>query len=362
VVAVGAAVLVCAAALGQSGLVTTTVAGTATAADRRPGAGANITATAGAARTTRPATAAEEVGVVDITSVLDYGSAEAAGTGVVLTPSGEILTNNHVIDGATKITATVVATGRSYAAAVVGTDPGDDVAVLRLSGAAGLPTARIADAAQVAVGDAVTAVGNAGGKGGIPTAASGHVVALARDITASDENGTDAERLTGLIQVDAAVQAGDSGGPLYADGAVIGIDTAGSTAGRGRVATTAAQTGSAGFAIPIATATAIADRIVDGEQSSAIHQGVPGFLGVQLPDGAAGTTVSGVVRGSPAAAAGLRAGDTITAVGGAAIDRPDALSDALAGHRPQDRVAVAWTDTAGASHSATVTLATGPAD
>jgi S1-C subfamily serine protease len=157
VVAVGAAVLVCAAALGQSGLVTTTVAGTATAADRRPGAGANITATAGAARTTRPATAAEEVGVVDITSVLDYGSAEAAGTGVVLTPSGEILTNNHVIDGATKITATVVATGRSYAAAVVGTDPGDDVAVLRLSGAAGLPTARIADAAQVAVGDAVTA-------------------------------------------------------------------------------------------------------------------------------------------------------------------------------------------------------------
>jgi len=83
---------------------------------------------------------------------------------------------------------------------------------------------------------------------------------------------------------------------------------------------------------------------------------------VQLPDGAAGTTVSGVVRGSPAAAAGLRAGDTITAVGGAAIDRPDALSDAPAGHRPQDRVAVAWTDTAGASHSATVTLATGPAD
>ena len=267
-----------------------------------------------------------------------------------------------MIDGATKITATVVATGRSYAAAVVGTDPGDDVAVLRLSGAAGLPTARLATAAQVAVGDAVTAVGNAGGKGGTPTAASGHVVALARDITASDENGTDAERLTGLIQVDAAVQAGDSGGPLYADGAVIGIDTAASTSGRGRVATTAAQTGSAGFAIPIATATAIAERIVDGEQSSTIHQGVPGFLGVQLPDDAAGTTVSGVVRGSPAAAAGLRAGDTITAVGGAAIDRPDALSDALAGHRPQDRVAVAWTDTAGASHTATVTLATGPAD
>ena len=243
-----------------------------------------------------------------------------------------------------------------------GTDPGDDVAVLRLSGAAGLPTARIATAAQVAVGDAVTAVGNAGGKGGTPTAASGHVVALARDITASDENGTDAERLTGLIQVDAAVQAGDSGGPLYADGAVIGIDTAASTSGRGRVATTAAADGLGGLRHP--DRDGHGDRRTDRRRRAEQHD-PPGRA--RLPrrataDGAAGTTVSGVVRGSPAAAAGLRAGDTITAVGGAAIDRPDALSDALAGHRPQDRVAVAWTDTAGASHTATVTLATGPAD
>jgi S1-C subfamily serine protease len=143
---------------------------------------------------------------------------------------------------------------------------------------------------------------------------------------------------------------------------VIGIDTAASTSGRGRVATTADRTGSAGFAIPIATATAIADRIVNGEQSTTIHQGTPAFLGVQLPDGATDPTVSGVVRGSPAAAAGLRAGDTITAVDGVAVDRPDALSDALAGHRPQDRVPIAWTDTAGGSHTATVTLTIGPAD
>jgi len=158
------------------------------------------------------------------------------------------------------------------------------------------------------------------------------------------------------------VQAGDSGGPLYADGAVIGIDTAASTSGRGRVATTAADTESAGFAIPLTTATAIAGRIVAGEQSSTIHQGNPAFLGVQLPDGTDDTAVSGVVRGSPAAAAGLRAGDTITAVDGVPIDHPDALSDALAGHRPQDRVTVGWTDAAGASHTATVTLTTGPAD
>jgi S1-C subfamily serine protease len=315
--------------------------------------------------TTRAATSAEEIGVVDITTVLDYGTGEAAGTGVVLTSSGEILTNNHVVDGATRIRVTVVSTGTAYTASVVGTDPTDDIAVLRLSGATGLATARLAtpeQAAAVGVGDAVTAVGNAGGKGGTPTAASGSIVGLGRDITASDENGTDAERLTGLIEVNAAVQAGDSGGPLYAGGAVVGIDTAASTSGRGRVATTAADTDSSGFAIPISTATAIADRIVAGEQSSTIHQGNPAFLGVQLPAGTDDTTVSGVVPGSPAAAAGLRAGDTITAVDGAAIDHPDALSDALAGHRPRDRVTVTWSDAAGASRTATVTLTTGPAD
>lgn len=358
--AVGTAVVAAAVVVGGSGLVTETVAGTATAASPR------ITASTAAATTaTRAATSAEQVGVVDITTQLDFGEGEAAGTGVVLTSSGEILTNNHVVDGATKIAVTDVGTGRSYAASVVGTDPTDDIAVLRLSGAAGLATVRLATPAQaagVAVGDAVTAVGNAGGRGGTPSAASGSVVALDRDITASDETGADAEQLTGLIEVNANVQAGDSGGPLYADGAVIGIDTAASTSGRGRVATTAARSQSAGFAIPITTATAIADRITGGEQSGTVHQGVPAFLGVQLPSGATDTTVSGVVRGSPAATAGLRAGDTITAVDGVAIDGPDALTNALAGHHPQDRVRVTWSDTAGAAHTATATLTTGPAD
>jgi S1-C subfamily serine protease len=369
VVAVGAAVAVGGATLGQSGLVTETIAGTATAGERPVASAAAVQQrtphTLAAARTTRPATSAEEIGVVDITTVLDYGEAAAAGTGVALTSSGEILTNNHVIDGATKIKVTVVSTGASYGASVVGTDPTDDVAVLRLSGASGLATARLASpdqAAAVAVGDAVTAVGNAGGTGGTPTAASGQVVALGRDITASDENGTDPEQLTGLIEVNAAVQPGDSGGPLYSNGAVVGIDTAASTSGRGRVATTAARSGSEGFAIPITTATAVAERIVAGEQGDTIHQGAPAFLGVQLPDGANGATISGVVPGSPAAAAGLRAGDTITAVDGSAVDRPDALSGALARHQPQDRVTITWTDTAGTSHTASVTLTTGPAD
>jgi S1-C subfamily serine protease len=251
----------------------------------------------------------------------------------------------------------------------VGTDPTDDIAVLRLSSASGLATVHLAtdtQASRVAVNDKVTAVGNAGGTGGTPTAASGTVVALGRDITASDETGADPERLTGLIEVNAAVQAGDSGGPLYSGGVVIGIDTAASASGRGGFDTTAATSRSAGFAIPITTATTIADRIVAGEDNSTIHQGAPAFLGVQMPAGrnsaGDGATISGVVEGSPAATAGLRAGDTITAVNGTGIDNTSELSTALADLKPRERATVSWTDTAGTSHTATVTLATGPAD
>ncbi len=303
--------------------------------------------------TTREATDAESVGVVDITTVIDYGSAEAAGTGVVLTSNGEILTNNHVVDGATKVTVTVVSTRQSYAAKVVGTDATDDVAVLQLSGASGLNTAKLSSDA-VSVGDAVTAVGNAGGTGGTPTAATGTVTALDQSITASDEAGSDPEQLTGMIQVDADIQAGDSGGPLYdSAGEVVGIDTAASS---GQSATTV------GFAIPIAKAVSIADRIESGEDSATIQQGTPAFLGVQLAqDTTGGATISGVVDGSPAADAGLQAGDTITAVGGTTVDSADALSAAMAKQNPGDQVRVSWVDSTGATHTATITLVAGPA-
>ena len=303
--------------------------------------------------TTREATAAESVGVVDVTTVIDYGQTEAAGTGVVLTSNGEILTNNHVVDGATKITATVVSTGRSYPATVVGTDAGDDVAVLQLSGASGLDTAKLSSD-DVSVGDEVTAVGNAGGTGGTPTAAEGTVTALDQSITASGEDGSDPEQLTGMIQVDADIQAGDSGGPLYdSHGGVVGIDTAASS---GQTAATV------GFAIPIEKAVSIADRIESGADSATIQQGTPAFLGVQLSQDAAGAaTISGVVDGSPAAAAGLQAGDTITAVGGTTVDSADALSAALAERNPGDQVRVTWVDGSSTSHTATITLVAGPA-
>jgi S1-C subfamily serine protease len=192
--------------------------------------------------TATEATADQLVGVVDITTVLGYENAQAAGTGMVLTSDGEVLTNNHVVEGATSITVSALSTGKTYEATVVGTDPTDDVAVLQLADASGLDTVQIDDD-TLAVGDEVTAVGNAGGTAGSTSAAAGAVTALNQAITATDDNGQDATQLTGLIQIAADVVAGDSGGPLYdAEGEVVGMDTA------------AASTGGQAYAIPITTA------------------------------------------------------------------------------------------------------------
>ena len=296
------------------------------------------------------ATAAQQVGIVTIDTRLQYQGAEAAGTGMVLTSNGEILTNNHVVDGATSIEVTVVSTGKTYTASVVGTDPTDDVAVLQLTGASGLKTAKLASSAA-RVGESVTGVGNAGGTGTL-TAATGTVTALGRTITASDENGGNAEQLSGLIETDAAIQSGDSGGPLYgSSGTVIGMDTAASSGGQ-----------TVGYAIPIATAEKIADEIESGVDNATIHQGLPPFLGVSVQDGTDGAAIAGVLSGGPAADAGITAGDVVTAVGGTAVTSADGLSAALQSHDPGDRVTVTWVDTAGTTQSATVTLAAGPAD
>jgi S1-C subfamily serine protease len=302
------------------------------------------------AGTTTAATSAQQVGIVEINTVLTYQSAQAAGTGMVLTSTGEILTNNHVVEGATRISVTISSTGATYTARVVGTDPTGDVAVLQLAGASGLQTAALSTATAT-VGAAVTGVGNAGGTGSL-TAAGGTITAVDQAITASDESGGSAEQLVGLIETDAAIQSGDSGGPLYgADGTVVGMDTAASSGG-------AVQ----GYAIPIATAEAIATQIEAGVDNATIHQGYPAFLGVSLQDGGAGATVAGVLSGGPAGSAGIAAGDVIVSVGGTSVTSAAGLSSAMAGYQPGDRVSVTWTTATGATHSATVTLATGPAD
>jgi S1-C subfamily serine protease len=213
--------------------------------------------------------------VVDINTQLGDSNGRGAGTGIVLSPSGEVLTNNHVIDGATSISATDVGNGQAYPATVVGYDRSHDLAVLQLQGASGLQTASIGDSSAVAVGDEVAAIGNAGGRGGTPSVAAGTVSALDQMVTVSDEITGSAQQLAGLIQVAADVQPGDSGGPLAnASGEVIGIVTAGSGGTRGQ------PSGGDGMAIPINDAIAISKQIRTGTASVTVHIGATGILGV----------------------------------------------------------------------------------
>lgn len=301
--------------------------------------------------------------LVDIVSSFAYQQAEGAGTGIVLTSNGEVLTNNHVIEGATAISVTDVGNGKTYAAAVVGYNAAHDVAVLQLQGASGLATATIGKAAAT-VGETVVAVGNAGGVGGTPSAAGGSVVALNQSISASNELTGISEQLTGLIAVNAQIQSGDSGGALVdSSGAVLGINTAGS-------ASYSMSNGSGtGFAIPISDAMTIATAVEAGQGSSSTHVGETAFLGVLTGSRVTGrrgqTTSSGavvgqVVPGDPAAHAGIVAGDDITAFAGQAITSPSELGQLMVTHHPGDKVSIGWTDTSGTSHTATVTLVSGP--
>jgi len=183
-----------------------------------------------------PAAVASKVspGLVNINTVLGLENARAAGTGIVLTSDGVILTNHHVIEGATSITVTDVGNGKTYVASVVGYDEDHDIAVLKLKDASGLQTAKIGNSDAVKVGDQVVGIGNAGGKGGTPTYAAGKITALNQAITATDQNGQDPENLKNLLQTDADIQAGQSGGPLAnANGEVVGVDTAGNNGGNG---------------------------------------------------------------------------------------------------------------------------------
>jgi S1-C subfamily serine protease len=218
-----------------------------------------------------------------------------------------------------------------------------------------LTAADLGDSDGLKVGDKVTGVGNAGGQGGTPSAATGKVLALNQTITASDESGTDSEKLHGVIVVSAPIQAGDSGGPLYnADDQVVGVDTAANQSGT-----------TTGFAIPIDDAVSIAQKIRSGVETSVIHQGYPGFLGVTVqasPVGGSGAFVSGLLGDGPAAQAGITQGSTITSVDGTRIGTAPKLHEVLTGLKPGSKVKVEWTDPFGSSHTATVTLATGPAD
>jgi len=305
-------------------------------------------------------------GLVDIYTQLSSGLS-GAGTGVILTPDGEVLTNNHVIEGATTISVEHVATGRRYTALVVGTVPSEDIAVLQIQGAANLPTVPLGKSSGVKVGDPIVALGNAGGVGGAPHTVSGTVQALNQTITATDIDGSHPETLTGLIQIDAPLEPGDSGGPLInKNGQVIGINTAASANRRFR-----AVGDSVGFAIPIDRAAGLVAQIEGGQASATVHLGYPGQLGVVMSDPAPSTTPGGapqgvtvaeVMPGSPAANAGVVAGDVLTEVDGQPATAPDQVSGLIKKHRSGEKINFSWIDGSGRRRTATVVLAPGPAD
>lgn len=301
-------------------------------------------------------TSRTEPGVVRIDTTIPFQGAVGTGTGVVLSPDGIVLTNNHVVRGATTITASNVGNGQSYQADVLGYDRKSDIAVLQLRGASGLPVAPTADSATVVLGDPVTAVGFP--EGGALTRAPGAVRALDRSIQANDDFTGSSEQLSGLVEFGADIRPGDSGGPLVnRDGAVVGIVTA---------ATENYQMtgGGGGFAIPLNQALSISDAVRSGAAPGSIHVGPTAILGLGVGSRRddAGVPVLGVVRGSPVEQAGVRGGDVITAIDGAPTGDATALTDILDQRRPGDTVTLAYLDGNRSPRSVPVTLTEGPPD
>lgn len=294
-------------------------------------------------------------GLVDVNTTLTYQTASGAGTGMVISSSGEIVTNNHVIESETSLHVTDVGNGKTYAASVIGYDMTADIAVLQISGTAHLHTVSFATT-PAKDGEAVIAIGNAGGKGGTPSAVSGTVTGLDESVTADDALSGRVEHLAGMIETDAAIQAGDSGGPLVnSAGRVVGMDTAGSS----RFAFS--QETTEGFSIPIKTAETLATEIELGKSSSAVHVGPTAFLGVDVANfDTTGAVVVSVLPGTAATAAALGAGDTIVSLGGRTIRNPTTLSDVLSAEQPGATIPITWQNRLGQSYTTTVTLTSGP--
>jgi S1-C subfamily serine protease len=274
------------------------------------------------------------------------GSFEDQGTGLILTSSGEVLTNNHVVAGASAITVTLYGKTTALATTVVGTDPAHDLALLKItSPPAGLQPVSFGDSTQLQVGDAVIAIGNALGLSAqSPTVTSGIVSALGRTVQAGDVGGGQVENLTNMIQTDAAINSGNSGGALVDSvGQVIGMNTA--------VASSSANNAPAqniGFAIPSSTIEGLLPSLRSGGTQVA-HRA---YLGVEVEDltaqlkqaynfvPSAGAVVVRVVSASPAAGAGIQQGDVIVGFGAKTIDSAAALTTAVQASKPGDKVRI----------------------
>jgi len=345
-------------------------------------------------------------GLVIINTTLQYNGEQAAATGMVITSSGLVLTNNHVIEDSTAITART-ATGHQYQAKVVGYDVTGDIALIQLEGASGLRTVPLGNSSSVTTGASVVAMGNAEGQSAI-VPVTGQVTAINQTITAGDQGGSVTEEtLHNMIETNADIVSGDSGGPL-ADtaGDVIGMDTAGNDGGF------AVQQSATGYSIPINNALAVVQQIRSGQASSTVTIGYPPFMGVYIGQGAnsnpqaqaeqqngglggnsfggqggngsgsgsqgcytsdrnlatptsianvsSGTLILGTICGGPAAAAGLTAGSVITAVDGQAVGSPESLTGVVSKFRPGSVISITWVSPSGKRTTSSLKLTQGP--
>ena len=304
-----------------------------------------------------PAPAGAEQGMVQINTVIQYQGVLGYGAGVVLSPDGIVLTNNHVIAGADTINATTVGTGQNFRGQLLGFDRTDDIAVIQLLGAGGVPAAPIGDSNQITVGEPVVSLGNANGNGKPISREQGQVTTTGASIQADDDLTGSSEQLTGLIGIAAPLRPGDSGGPLVnAEGQVIGLNVAASVNYRFGTPT------GKGFAIPINRALAIAGQIQSRTPSDTVHIGAPAMLGIGVAtaqQNGPGVVVRDVLSGTPAQQSGLVRGDVIISLDGVPLNNATQLTGVLDRHYPGDTVDLVWQDRSG-QHAAKVALAAGP--
>lgn len=289
--------------------------------------------------------------VVAVSTDIAAGSAngEGVGTGVVLTADGQILTNAHVVDGATQVRVRLAGERDPREAKVIAADPANDLALLQV-GVTGLQPATLADPSSVRIGDEVVAIGFALDLDGDPSVTLGIVSALNRTIL------TASGALDGLIQTDAAISSGNSGGPLVnAAGQVVGINTAVARSDPGN------SVSNIGFAISIGQVLPEIEVLRAQANGETFRSG---FLGVQLgerTDGGRGAAVVEVVPGSPADKAGLKAGDIVIQVDGQDVDGSGGLIGAIRDNKPGDKVTVVI-ERGGTQTSFDVTLTDRPAE
>lgn len=268
------------------------------------------------------------------------------GTGMIISKNGLVITNNHVIAAAVSsgtITITRSGTTKSQPATLVGTNPVDDVALIRIDNASNLPTVTFGNSNALEAGDSVVAIGNALGlAAGTPTVTSGIVSALGRTVTAGTDTST--ETLNNMIQTDAAINPGNSGGPLLdSAGDVIGMNTA--VAG---TLSDGENTQNIGFAIPVATIQSLLSSLMAGE--SVVTHGA--FIGVEIESMtpslqsqygftvSTGAVVTSVISGTGAAAAGVEQGDIIVGINSTTIDSAQDVSSVISSLHPGQRIAL----------------------